>query len=328
MGVEWNDISAKSNGGTEFMGHLLEDSLPKELLDQFQIILTRAQNLDADKYRVLWIHDLAEDPSVAHLADGGWQKFHRLVFVSNWQMQRFIDRFQIPWSKCIVMQNAIHPILKPREPREGPVRFVYHTTPHRGLNILLATFEKLIEKHKDNIHLDLFSSFGIYGWQDRDEHFKNLFDFANAHPQITNHMTQPNEVVRDALLKADIFAYPSVWPETSCICLIEAMATGLHCIHSNLGALYETGANWTTMYQYHEDPNEHAKAFYHVVDNAIGLVDNEQIKHRCLSQASYANVFYNWDMRAQYWKVFLENIIANGEKKEISAGDFTYRIGA
>lgn len=336
MGIEWNEISAKSNGGTEMMGRRLERSLPAELLDQFQIILTRVNQLDESKYRILWIHDLPEDPSVAHLANEGWKKFHRLVFVSNWQMQRFIERFGIPWSKCIVMSNAIEPIAIPENIISQPqtdiadkdpetVRLVYHTTPHRGLSILLATFDKLLEKYS-NLELHLFSSFELYGWGERDEQFKQLFDYAEMHEKIINHKTVTNEQIRRALPTMDIFAYPSIWQETSCLCLMEAMSAGLHCVHSNLGALFETGANWTSMYHLHEDLNEHAKLFYHVLENAIVLAHNEQMKSRLQMQKTYADVFYNWDMRAKYWQAFLESVVLSKESLGFPAEEFVYKV--
>ena len=94
----------------------------------------------------------------------------------------------------------------------------------------------------DNVHLDVFSSFNAYGWAERDEPYQELFDKIEAHPQMTYHGFKPNNIVRNALQKAHIFAYPSIWMETSCIALMEAMSAGLMCVHPNLAALPETAA--------------------------------------------------------------------------------------
>ena len=39
------------------------------LKDKFQFISTRVRSLEPDKQRILWIHDLANDPEVQHLKD-------------------------------------------------------------------------------------------------------------------------------------------------------------------------------------------------------------------------------------------------------------------
>jgi glycosyltransferase involved in cell wall biosynthesis len=314
--IEINDKSKNSSGGTELMLRRIYDgSIPRELLEQCQIVPTRVRELKPDKYRFYYVHDLPEDPEVQHLKDGGWSKFHRIVFVSNWQAQWFIETFQIPWSRTMVMQNAIEPVQKiPSE--VGIINLIYHTTPHRGLAILLPVFAKLCEKY-DNLHLDLFSSFKLYGWPERDEQFKQVFDFADNHPKITNHGVVSNERVREYLGAAHIFAYPSIWPETSCLALIEAMSAQLNCIHPNYGALYETGANWTTQYPWHEDPQEHAKIFYTVLDAVIPNIDHEGWMSRLQSQKVYTDAFYNWGLRAKQWEGLLSSVINSKEPTEI-----------
>ena len=59
---------SKSQGGTERMFERLKKELDPKLLDKFQIICSRVRDLE-DKKRVLWLHDLWNDPENAHLKD-------------------------------------------------------------------------------------------------------------------------------------------------------------------------------------------------------------------------------------------------------------------
>ena len=332
--IEINNLSKGAMGGSELMLNRLYSTLPRDLLEQFQIIPTRLRELKEDKFRIYWCHDLPGDPEVEKaLANNGWHRFHRIVFCTNWQAQRFIETYSIPWSKVLVLLNAIEPydasIELDRDTSIENIKIIYHTTPHRGLNILLPVFAKLTEKYP-NLHLDVYSSFSLYGWKERDAEFKELFDFMEGNEFITNHGAVSNDEVRKALAQAHIFAYPSTWPETSCLCLMEAMSAGLNCVHPNYGALYETAANWTTMYHWHENPQKHAEMFIMMLDNAIDNVNNENLKGRLASQRVYANAFYSWHIRARQWEAFMRSIVHSNESKEITTApeksDFVYSI--
>lgn len=312
MPIAKDKFSGAAKGGTELMKQRLEEAIPTELLDKFQIFVSRVHEELSDKHvRVLWLHDLPGDPESEHLKNGGWKKFHKLVFTSNWQMNAYIQAYSIPWSKCIVIHNGIKPIdFTDTDKDRSTIRLVYTPTPHRGLNILYAVFERLANEY-DNIQLDVFSSFKLYGWDQRDEPYKELFDKLKEHPKVNYYGTVPNEELRDHLSKSHIFAYPSIWQETSCLCLIEAMSAGLFCVHPNFGALPETSANWTHMYQWHEDMNEHANIFYNVLKTAIEDVKNltnEDYVNKIRTQKAYTDVFYNWDMLKLQWNALLEGL--------------------
>lgn len=308
MPIELNEISKNAKGGTELMIERINSAVPSDLLDKFQIIPSRVRNLDPDKIRVFWAHDLAEDGEAQVLANGGWRKFNRIVFVSHWQKQSYIQKFNIPWSHCTVMPNAIVPIDQ-IEKSNQEIRLVYHTTPHRGLNILIPVFEKLQEEF-DDIHLDVCSSFKIYGWEERDNDFKALYERIEANPKMTYYGFVPNDEVRKILAKAHIFAYPSIWPETSCIALIEAMSAKCQCIHPDLAALYETAANWTIMYDWQENLDNHAKIFYSNVRDVILAMKNQDrrsmLDDRAQTAKSYVDHFYSMSTRKEEWINFLE----------------------
>jgi len=310
-------------GGTELMMKRLYESLPSELLNNFQIIPTRlTEKLKEDKIRILFCHDLWDDPQLNYLANDGWRKFHLLVFVSNWQMQGFINKFKIPWSRCIVIHNAIEPIGTDVTKAGGPIRLIYTPTPHRGLSILVPVFIKLLETYPD-LQLDVFSSFKLYGWESRDKEYEPLFKACQEHPNINYHGSQPNEIVREALSKADIFAYPSIWQETSCLCLIEAMSAGLICVHPNLAALYETASNFTYMYQWNENINKHAEIFYNMLILAIENINKDTTAVQLTNQKMYIDQVHDWDNKANQWKSLLTSML-NVPRKFESKPAFVY----
>jgi UDP-glucose:(glucosyl)LPS alpha-1,2-glucosyltransferase len=305
--LEKNGLNLTAFGGTEIMMRGLFDKLPRELLEKFQIIPSRTNiELDQNKVRILWVHDLPNDPMYSILKDGGWKNYHAIVFVSNWQMQQFIVHFGIEWSRCLVLQNAIEPIEKHDKPTDA-INIAYWSTPHRGLQILVPVFKKLVEKH-NNIMLHVFSSFGLYGWPDRDEQFKQIFEDCKLCDNIIVHPILSNKDMCEQLKNYHIMAYPSIWPETSCLCLMEAMSAGMLAIHPNFAALYETAANFTTMYQWTENINQHANKFYAILDAAINGINEPLIQTRLLVQKAYADTVYTWQKRALEWKIFLNSI--------------------
>lgn len=304
-----DELSKNANGGTEMMKRGLESRLDPNLLDHFHITASRFRGTMPGKIELYWLHDLPPDPESAHLANGGWNQFEKLVFVSNWQFQAYQQHFGLPWYKCQVIQNAIDPIPVVEKSKEK-IKIIYNTTPHRGLDILVPVFEKLCERY-DNIELDVFSSFKAYGWEERDKPFEELFERCKQHPKINYHGYQPNEVVREALANAHIHAYPSTWLETSCIALMEAMSARCLCIHPNYGALPETAANWTWMYQWTQDKRDHAKIMYQYLSMAIENYWTESVQSRLDGQKTYADVFYDWKYRQHQWEAMLTEILHN-----------------
>lgn len=295
-------------GGTELMMKWLRENVDHDLLDDFQIIPTRVRKLDPDKKKLLWIHDTASDPEVQHLKQPGvLDQFDRLVYVSHWQRQQFEWFLDIPPSKGVVMKNAIYPIEKHTKSLDGKIHVIYHTTPHRGLNILLSVWTELC-KTFDNIHLDIYSSFKVYGWDHRDLDYKNLFEIADEHPNITNHGAVSNDEIRKALQTAHIFAYPSIWPETSCIAMIEAMSAGCVTVCPTYGALPETAHEFAWMYPFHEDASSHAHMFAGTLASAIQNVQNDDFQNRLFNQKEFFNTFYSWDLRKGEWTGLLKGL--------------------
>lgn len=325
MVIANNEVSSKAMGGTELMALGLSERLQRiGLYDGFQIVPSRVRELDESKFRIFWAHDLPGDPESEFLNDPALRdRFHRFVFVSNWQLWAYASRYRLPMDRCVVIPNAIKPIPWHEKPDpDKQIRLIYFSTPHRGLEILLPVYDLLYQQYGDKIHLDVYSSFNLYGWGQRDEPYRPLFDFMDSHPGITNHGAQPNHVVREALKSAHILAYPNIWQETSCLVLIEAMSAGLVCVHSNLAALPETSAGLTKQYTYHPDPAVHANLFHEKLSWAIKTYQGP-----CTYSSSHAKLVHEWETVVDQWEDLLQDVKASDPPKAFPKGEvFTIKV--
>lgn len=307
-GPEADGTYRNARGGTEMMNEQLKARVDNSLLEQFNIIKSRVRHVSNDKPNILWLHDTWDDPESQHLKDADSRKqFSKLVFVSNYQLATYNMALGVGYEESIVLRNAIDPIQITDTTKDVEViRLIYHTTPHRGLQLLVPAVEAIAKELGNKIHLDVFSSFEAYGWPERDEPYKDLFKQIEEHPQMTYWGYQSNSTVRKALQQAHIFAYPSIWPETSCIAAIEAMSAGCEVVCPNLAALPETTACFANMYQWHPDSNIHANLFANMLYQTIQFRMKDNTLKKLTVQKNYIDNFYNWDLRTLEWKALLE----------------------
>ena len=105
------NMAENSMGGTELLTMELFKRLPEEYKNYFQFVISRVNKEDLeDKPRLYWLHDLALDPVHDFLREPeGLNLFDKLIFVSHWQQQSFQNFLRIPYSKGVVIKNAIDP---------------------------------------------------------------------------------------------------------------------------------------------------------------------------------------------------------------------------
>ena len=323
--LQLDAVSDKAIGGTELMRNWLFTELDKRepgIKEKFQFISTRVRSLEPDKQRILWIHDLANDPEVQHLKDKeNWKQFERIVFVSHWQQHMFKTHLGFPYEKGVVIQNAIYPIPEHEKPKDGKINVCYFSTPHRGLELLLNAWEFMREKLGEgkNAELNIYSSFKIYDRGHLDEQFRHIYKRAENMDGVNYHGTVTNDLIREMLPNQHIMAYPSIYEETSCLTLIEAASAGCLCVVPNLGALPETGANFPWMYGFEEDPEKHAQVHGHILGRSIAHFWDEDVQNLLKIQRSYFDMFYNWRLRGGQWQQFLHAIEDPPEVKEQKA---------
>lgn len=313
--IHTDELSVNARGGTEIMKDRLQSAFETSLKpweDKVQIVLSRERELIDGMPAIFWAHDIAEDPEAINaMGDGGWEKYAKIVFVSYWQREIYMERFKIPYSKTAIIANVVDPFENDviQNKTNDTINLIYTPTPHRGLDLLYHAFNELC-KHFDNVHLDVFSSFELYGWGERDKPYEKLFDALRKHPNITYHGTQPNEVVREKLKETNIFAYPSTWKETSCISVMEAMASGNLVVSSDLAAIPETTFRMGYLYPFHENPNKHVHTFYAYLFEAVQRIKTnyQQIKDGKLHIAKSLTGHYSNENFVNGWGNILTEI--------------------
>ena len=313
-----NETNQNSFGGTELHMEKLIANLDPDLLQHFQLIPSRVRDLRDDKIRILNLHDLPLDPEAQHLSEqSSRDRFHKIVYCGNWQMNQYETRLGVPHDqKLAVLESAIEPIPFIDKSKEE-IRLIYTSTPQRGLAILVPVFEALAEKY-DNIVLDVFSSYKIYGWGESDAQFEELYERCRKHPRINYHGFAKNDEVREALQKAHIFSYPSIWLECNCKALIEAMSAGLLCVHPNYGGLIDTSGGVTAMYNWDNDINKHANVFYAHLENAIKIIHEDQVQNYLQFQKQYADLRFNWTKVLSQWDGLFRSLYDQHKDADLS----------
>ena len=270
--------SQNAKGGTELLAERLLKGTKKELLKNTNIIFNRPElykQYFASGINILNFQDLPDDRMYTNFFGSEMiNKFSHFVFNSDYQKEEFCNKFDFKGRNITVIKNSIIPIEIKQKKYDGKINLIYHTTPHRGLEILAHCFPKILAEN-DNVYLKIFSSLKIYGWDDKDKIFEPLYRKLKDMKNVEYSSNVSNEEIRAELINTHIFAYPNVWPESSCLAAIEAMSAKNLLVLPNLAALKETGSKSKFLYNFTNDASEHVKIFQKQLSLAIQFVQKQ-----------------------------------------------------
>ena len=266
---------------------------------------------------VLWSGHADDQPAIEALEytreRKAWSGF---AFVSQWQLEQFCNIFWIQREKAHVLRNAIAPAFLAQAPVEPwfkrgelPV-LVYTSAPYRGLDVLLAAFPA-IRAAVPGCTLRVFSGLSRTRGGPEDNQYANLHRLCleTEGVEYVGPVSQP--ALAQALTEAAALAYPSTYPETSCISALEAMALGASVFTTSLGALPETLAGFGRMVEASNDAALLSKAFATMTISALNdaRARPDEAAARREAQIAFMRKNYTWPARALEWQSWLLDLI-------------------
>lgn len=231
----------------------------------------------------LWVHDvipMLEDHK-SKCIQTHKEKFKYIIAVSEWQKHNIIKELNIPQDIIKVSRNAIYNrrfinknIIK------TPFRFIYSSSPDRGLYKLLNIIPNIKEKYPETT---------LYIFVDKKRIDNDMLKLINQYDYIFLNDRIDQELIALEYLKSDIWLYPTDFTETYCITALEAMAA--KCLvatvdYAGLGDIVR-GRSITCKHPVEENIDELLKKLYLVLDNP-------DIKNRYIEKA------YNWAINQTY----------------------------
>jgi len=314
---ERQSIHMNPKGGTEILKEQLIAQLPEQSIDGINLIgsICHPSLVKEDKINILWQHLNYDQPNVKLMQDRKFvDSIDYFIYVSHWQYNRFREVYKIPEYKSFVIKNATHAFEPVKKESlmitSDKIKLLYTSTPWRGLIILLKAIE-ILNKTRDDFEVDIYSSTKIYGStfdENEKDKFTDLFDKCKNTKNVNYHGYTFNGEIRKAVEKAHIYTYPSIFEETSCLAVIEAMSAGCHVVTTNYGALPETCGEFATMIEFDSSGQNLIERYAETLNSVIDNYKNNLYKDDLEMQIKYYNKNYSWETRIQEWINFLNYV--------------------
>ncbi len=243
--------------------------------------------------------------------------FDGVVFVSEWQ-QRVCQNAARPKWRQAVIRNGMNPLvagsfatgqaIMPQKIQPPVLQFVGSFA--RGAFHVPPVLEK-IRAVRTDFSVEMFCNLDPSRNVAQD---KKYIDWLCAQPNITHvGMVGQGELAR-RMKAASIMIAPNPWPETSCIAMIESLASGLSVVATNRAALPETAHGFARHVPV-EDADD-ATRFNMPVDydafagEILAVLDekSEAAETQLRKQIDYFHAHYQWEQRVVEWVGFVRKL--------------------
>jgi len=265
---------------------------------------------------IAWMHESAfSDPMTPAL-----EVFDGVVFVSEWQKRVNQKAVHSSWKQTVI-RNAMNPLVassfslqdKILPFKAEPPILLFAGSFARGAFHIPPLLD-VVRKTRQDFSVEMYCNLDPSRDAQKDAAYikwlKNLPNIAHVG------MVGQKELAKQ-MRRASIFLAPNPWPETSCIALIEALASGLTAVTTARAALPETASGFARQIPI-TNPDEQTSfdmpidydAF--AVQIVAAMQEREQnpiaLEGRLRRQIDYFHEHYLWPQRVAPWLAFLGSL--------------------
>ncbi|HEY2859486.1 MAG TPA: glycosyltransferase [Terracidiphilus sp.] len=274
--------------------------------------------------RYFWAHDLRAIPAWGESGDVLNRRagdLDAIFCLSPTHREAFARTHDLDARKIVITRNGLSPERFRGSEERQLFRFIYSSSPDRGLDTLLELFPRIRERLPE-AELQIF-----YGFDNWDRALRLRDDPASAawRDRIRAAMQQPGvffrgrvgqqELARE-MMRSDIWFYPTRFEETYCITALEAQMAGTVCVASDIGALRTTVADRGVLIggdAYSEQYRQQA------IESVVGLLENREHRDALAAKGREWARRQTWDAVAEEWQATFDRVKAESGRSRTQA---------
>lgn len=297
-----------SNNGCGVYTQHLAAQLDEKLLKEVEIVHDYGHEPAEDKIRIFWCHEVPENDDTHVFADKRWlNKYHKFVFSSYWQMQRFEEVYGLPHNlSTIVIENGFESLPESfLDKKKDTIDIVYAGAPWKGLDIAAPVFN-YFSKEDPSLRFHIF----YLDIGETDEILERVVQTAKENNNIKLYTKYTREDFLSILGTSHIYVLPTGYRQVSGRALIESMSAGLVCVHPDVNNLPEISGSLNVMYHADlSDYKQHAGIFAGNLNAAIDLIKTDQEKNTIRFNKAYADSRYNMEFCKNKWSAVIRKLL-------------------
>lgn len=183
--------------------------------------------------KIWWLHDIVD---YRYLEDDSYMKMDKIVALSEYCRDSYMDFFGIPGDKFALIPNGVDKaVFFPGKEHDRHL-FVCASAPIKGLYPLLFTWHN-IRRNDPEAELRVYSSQGLHDMKDSSQITTQMNQLREVGVKVLDPI--PQKELADVLRKARALLMPNHYPEICSNLILQAQACGCPVVTTSIGSAPE-----------------------------------------------------------------------------------------